>query len=310
MKQYQYFGLEIDLISEYELLEAIELSAQLPWPVEQSIFSLKDPNDWLLAGEEVRRTFREELPVQLSELGSAFLLHVLQEHGEGYSDLMVEWDEAQELAEFLTGSYLQDVLQLLHLSPEAGSFRKVQGREPFFFFHVSYDQLLELELPDWEAELPSTWQALVGEEADPLPLQWLREISETIGDLQVMALERDGTPSLFIYPVVFPELVYEVEEDEPPHQTLTSTMRWLRNLELGDNPSEIPADPYLRYHVLRYLEQQAHRIEQILQQNDYEQLRQAWQNHPRSIRFTEGHAFPDFLGQPRELIISLLTDHS
>jgi hypothetical protein len=310
MNQYQHFGLEIDLISEYELLEAIELSAQLPWPVEQSIFSLKDPNDWLLAGEEVRRVFREELPVQLSELGSAFLLHVLQEHGEGYSDLMVEWEETSELTEFLTGPYWRDVLQLLHLDYEAGSFRQVRGREPFFFIHVSYDRLLELELPDWEATLPSTWQALIDEEADPLPLQWLREISETISDLQVMALERDGTPSLFMYPVVFPELVYEVEEDEPPHQTLSSTMRWLRSLELGDSPLEIPADPYLRYQVLRYLEQQAQRIQQILQQHDYESLQQAWQNHPRSIRFAEGHAFPDFLGQPRELIISLLTDQS
>jgi hypothetical protein len=310
MNLYHYFGLEIDLISEYELLEAIELSAQLPWPVEQSIFSVKDPNDWLLAGEELRRCFREELPTQLSELGSAFLLHILQEHGEGYSHLMVEWEEGPELGEFLTGLYFDDYLQLLRLPQTASSFRGIRSSDPFFFIHIPYEELLELQFPDWEAELPSAWQFLLDEEDDPLPLRWLRDIGDTMSHLQVMAMERDGRPALFMYPVIFPEAVYEVEEDEVPHQTVAQAMHWLRSLEQATPGVEAPADPFLRYQMLRYLEQQAFRIERILQQQHFEALRKDWQDHPRSVRFAEKHALPDFLGQAREFLLSFLTHRS
>jgi hypothetical protein len=306
MNVYHYFGLEIDLISEYELLEAIELSAQLPQPEEQSIFCVKDPNDWLLAGQEVRQAFREELPHQLSELGSAFLIQVLQEHGEGYSDLMVEWNEGQELAELLTGPYVADFLRLLDLPSLPGQFRQVKGKEPFGFIHVPYDQLIELDIPDWEAEIPPAWQALLGETPEPLSLRWLQEIGNTIADLQVVALERDGTPALFIYPVIFPEMVYEVEEDEPPHATMQEAMRWLRHLEQGHAHAEGPADPFLRYQLLRYLEQQAFRLQQSLQEQQFDALKAQFQADPRSIQFAEQYALPDFSGQPRELILALL----
>lgn len=308
MNLYQYFGLEIDLISDYELLEAIELSAQIPLPEEQSIFCVKDPNDWLLAGQEVRRAFRDERPYQLSELGSAFLLHVLQEHGEGYSDLMVEGNEGHELADFLNGTYYADFLRLLNLPTPPGQFRGVQGTEPFAFAHVPYDQLLDLDLPDGDTALPLAWRALLSEEADPLPMQWLQDVIDIISDLQVVALERDGRPALFIYPVIFPEVVYEVEEDDPPFAELTRAMRWLRQLEQGQGQATGPQDAFLRYQVLRYLDWQAQRLRQTLQQQDYPLLQQQWAADPRSIDFAERFALPDFLGQPRELILTLLAE--
>lgn len=67
MNLYSFFGLEVDLISDFELLEAIEGSSQLAIPEEQSIFAVKTPQSWLSAGQEVRQAFRDEIPRRLSE---------------------------------------------------------------------------------------------------------------------------------------------------------------------------------------------------------------------------------------------------
>ena len=90
MNLFSFFGLEVDLISDFELLEAIENSLEMAIPEGGSIFTIKNPESWFQAGREVRQFFREEAPRRLSENGAAFLLHILQEQGKGFSDIIEE----------------------------------------------------------------------------------------------------------------------------------------------------------------------------------------------------------------------------
>mgnify|MGYP006267821663 CR=1 FL=1 len=305
MKLYTFFGLEIDLISDYELLEAIEASSQLPIPEEQSIFSVKNPQLWLEAGQELRQALREELPHRLSEAASAFFLHILQEHGEGYSDLMVDADQSEALEEFWQGEWLLELWEALEVSEIPSSFRLVQGSEPFTFIYLAYEQLLEAEIPDWEQWLEE-WQQRHDRELPEMQTHWLTNLVDTIEEAQIEAAERDGRPGLFIYPVIFPDLVYEVEEDEEPQLTLKQVMRWLRAVESGQPPDfEIPL--FFQYHLRRYLELKLQRLQTGLSRLDEKSTAEFAQQgeDPRSKSFQETHALPDFLDEPRELILTL-----
>jgi hypothetical protein len=303
MKLHQFFGLEIDLISEYELLEAIEASGQLPLPEEQSIFAVKSPQDWIRAGQEVRRAFREETAQRLSELGSAFLLHVLQEFGEGFSDLTVETEQSDELEAFWHGEWLLELWQEMGARGPSGSFRQVEGCEPFTYVYLPHEQLIQIDFPDWELTLEN-WQRQRDEELPEWPARWLAELIGTLEEAQLTAAEQGGTPGLFIYPMIFPEMVYEVEEDEEPQLTVRRALDWLDQVERGQHPGEA-IDPYLQYQLLRYLELKMQRLRQGMEQTDQAALRARFEGDPRSQAFAESYAWPDFLGEPKELILTL-----
>ncbi len=302
MKLYQFFGLEIDLIPDYELLGAIEVSTQLPIPEEQSIFSVKSPATWLRAGQGVRQAFRDELPYRMTEFESAFFLHVVQENAEGFSDLLVEGDQSEELEDFWYGTWIQRLWQHLGVEPGLSDFRGLKGEDPFGFVYLSYDKLLELDLPDWERWLEE-WQA---EQPDlpEWPARWLAELIENLEEAQLAAAEQPGTPSLFIYPIIFPELTYEVEEDEEPQPTVRRALQWLEQVENGQEATT-KLDPFLQYQLLRYLELKLQRLQQGITTLNKEELESLHQADPRSQTFAESHALPDFLGEPKEMILAL-----
>lgn len=303
MNLYSFFGLEVDLISDFELLEAIEGSSQLAIPEEQSIFAVKTPQSWLSAGQEVRQAFRDEIPRRLSENGAAFLLHLLQEYGDGFSDLMVDADQSEALEEFWQGQWLMELWDHLEIQPVHSRFRQIEGCDPFSFIHFSYDELLELNIPDWEIWLEERRETS-DVELPELPTRWLTELLDAMEEAQINAAEQDGRPGLFIYPVIFPDLVNEVEEDEEPFLTIKAAKSWLEAVELGKTPTK-RLDPFYEYHLTRYLELKLQKLQLGLKGLKREGGNSSSTGDSRSQAFQENHALPDFLGEPGELILTL-----
>jgi len=296
---HQHLGIEIDLISDYELLEALELSGHLPMPEEQSIFALKNPMDWVLAGQEVRQAFREELPYQLSEMGSAFFLHVLQEYGEGLSELLADGYESELLEDLLAGPRFAIWLEYLNPKGWESTFRKVRGRAPFQFVYLPYDELLELDvdaLPIWED--PET-------DAELIQANWLAKLSSAVAEAQLLAAEREGTPGLFLYPMVFPTEVYEVEEDEQPFKGVYQALRALRKIEKGEKVDKGELPDALRYQLMRYMARQVQLWQQTLDEWEYDTASLNPAEDSVEQQIASKYALPDFDGEAREWVLAI-----